>query len=419
MLCAALFNVCVVPSAQLLAKRPDSVKTSSFAPTFYKGRSKDRSSDKSEDRSVDKKPTMQDTWQKVKSFEFKSLTKDDYWNLGKAVVGALSAVTVAYLLFRSKPTAGDNPDNGPRPDMPGDNLIPKIPSTLQDIKDDQYGPGYEQKIKDLCNRENRKKLHASKLDDLQNQLIKEIGLIDPSEDKKQLTIEDKKQLKKQLIDRYHSELLKHLKKQTIENPSSNTDSDKAKKTTVEPKKPAVLFPHALQTTRQNVQVVRQRGASCGYHAVLNSIISIQAIDEHQANELINAQFAQTDGTWRAPMIQNRKKALVKNYIERLIHTCMLPDTQEERIAWNTTKAKWNAKITGDWGWFYRLFNSPPQKPMRTLNANERRALNRIATTYAHAFVLNENLNLLKENPANLETQLQEIIRQRTTYHKKK
>ena len=172
----------------------------------------------------------------------------------------------------------------------------------------------------------------------------------------------------------------------------------------------VLYPHAMRTNRQNIQVVRQSGSSCGYHAMLNSIISIQGIDENQANQLINAKFAQANGTWRAPMIQNRKKALVKNYIEKLIHKCMLLNTKEEQAVWNTAKAEWNATTTGSFGWFYSIFNSPPQKPLRKLNADERRALGRIANAYAHAFVLNENLNILQENPANLENQLQEIIR---------
>ena len=317
LLCAALFNACVIPSTALLAKNRPAIKKQQTKPVkpFI-----DQKAEKNEEEeeTETKEPTIaekwQKSWQKVINLEWKSLNRTDAWNIG----GTLSVCILAYLLFRSAPAAGNNLNLGPAaPDMPGDQP------------------------------EN---------------------------------------------------------KNIIISPSA-TDVDKTKKTTVEPKKPVVLYPHAIQTHRQNVPVIRQAGASCGYHAILNSILSIQGIDENQANEIINARFAQRDGTWRAPMIQNRKKALVKNYIENTIHQCMRLNTEEEQAAWNTTEAEWNAS-----GWLYRIFCSPPKKPMRRLDGAERRALNVIAHAYTHAFMLDENL-ILQEDQTDLTTQLQNLIRQ--------
>lgn len=412
MLCAAVFNACVVPSADLLAARRPIFKKSTFTPTFVKARSTDKSADRSADKTANKtteetppkKATMQETWQKVYNFEFKSLNKADAWNIGKATVGALSACVLAYILFNSKPAAGDNPDVRPAPDLPDDQPTIIIPEALQDImNDDQYGPEHKQKIKDICRDDYNKQLEAKNFPNLQDDLVKAINE----------TSTPNPEFIKDLINGRYNDLQKHIENKNIINAApdadknkTNTDKDKIKKPTVEPKTLAELYPHAMQATRQNIPVVRQRGASCGYHGVLNSIMSIQGIHENQANDLINAKFTQKNGTWRAPMIQNRKKALVKNYIENTVHKCMLLSTKEEQTAWNTAKAEWN-----DAGWWHKFWNNAPKKPVRRLNAHERRALGRIANAYAHAFVLNENLNILRENPADLENQLQEIIRQ--------
>lgn len=137
-------------------------------------------------------------------------------------------------------------------------------------------------------------------------------------------------------------------------------------------------PHTTNARRQNIPVTSQSGFSCGYHSLLNSVFSIKDIDQSQADKIINEKFAQEDGAWRSCIIKMRKKALVKKYIKFILHQCMLPDRQEEEI--------------------------------RKLNDAEKRALDRIANAYATAFVLDETLNILKENPKNLEERLQDLVK---------
>lgn len=202
MLCAAVFNACVMPSAALLAaKRPVTKKQQAKQPVKPPI---DQKTEEEETEELTIPEKWKKTWQKVINREFKSLNRADAWNLGISICGTILAVAATYFLFRSKTTAGNNFGGGPAPHMPDDqpNIIPEIPITLQDIKDDPYGLGYEQKIKYICNEENRKKCQVLKLDDPRNQLRDAIAqLSNPS-------IEDKKQL----VDRYYDELQKILEK---------------------------------------------------------------------------------------------------------------------------------------------------------------------------------------------------------------
>lgn len=131
MLCAAILNACVMSSVDLLAK-PTTVKKHQLKTIVKPSNNEKSDSAQEESNTVTdiKKPTLQETWQKVKNFVFKSLTRDDYWNLGKSAVGALSAVAVVYLLFRSKPANDNNRNNVTGPHMPMDQPT-IIPETLQ------------------------------------------------------------------------------------------------------------------------------------------------------------------------------------------------------------------------------------------------------------------------------------------------
>jgi len=383
MLCASLLNACILPSVTIWAAKPTVSKKQQVKPSEPKV-----------DVQEEENPTMQESWQKVINLEWKELNKADAWNIGKTVGGTLSAAIIAYALFKFKPTSGTEPQVDPIKNTPGDKPIIIIPEALKNITDGTYGPEYTQKIQAICNNNHMKQLEDKGLINLQDQLIKEIKQTDnPTEERI-----------KELIDRHHNVLQKHLEKKTIID-SPSTENKKQEE------KPKPLYSLAKQTNRQNVAVVRQAGASCGYHAMLNSILPLVDGAENQANEIINTKFAQKDSIWRARMIQSRKERLVKNYIQKLMHTCMLLNTEEEQDEWNNAKAEWNDKISGSFGWFYRIFNSHPKKPMRKLNDDQRRALSCIANAYAHAFILDENLNILQENAVDLETQLQHIIRQ--------
>jgi hypothetical protein len=128
---------------------------------------------------------------------------------------------------------------------------------------------------------------------------------------------------------------------------------------------------------RNVLVARQSGASCGYHSILNSVLSLPGMNKNEAGKIIKDKFSQKDGEWRAFIIKMRKEKLIKNYIKNFLHRYMPLNTNGQ---------------------------------LRKLNDDERRALDRIANAYAQAFVLDETLNILKENPNNLENRLQEIIK---------
>lgn len=366
LLCSAVFNACVLPSATLFAVKRTAIR---------KQQVKLAEPQVNETETEEEEPTVKESWHKFLTLKWRSLTKADAWNIGKSTGGTLSACALAYVLFKS--ASGADPLVGPTPDIPDDK--PEIPAALKNIlENDQYGPEYDKKIKDLCDTNYCKQLQAKGLIDLQNQLIKDMA---ESSDQSETNI-------KNLIDHHHKILQKHLDKGKIQ------------------KKPEPLYARALKTKRLMIPVTGQSGASCGYHAVLNAVLSVSDIDESQAHKIINEKFAQKNGTWRAPIIKSREQKIVKNYLYGLIHTCMQLDTKEEETAWTNDKAAWDNA-----GWWHQFWNNAPQKPMRTLNADERRSLGRIVQAYACTFVLDKNLSLLKENPANLEAQLQEIIRQ--------
>jgi len=136
---------------------------------------------------------------------------------------------------------------------------------------------------------------------------------------------------------------------------------------------SVILPMERTTkssNRQNIPVARQNGASCGYHSVLNSVLSIPGVNKNAVNE-INLKFATENGTWRSCIIKMRKEKLVKNYIRNLLHKYM-PHNEE-------------------------------------LNNDQREALNNISKAYADAYCLNKNLNILQENVKNIPAQLENIL----------
>lgn len=327
-LCAALLNSCILPSAALFAiKSPIIKKQSDPVPASLK---KADTTETSNTENV----TLHDTWQKLKNFEWNTLTKADAWNIAKVAGGTALSIAVAYALFKStannefninfnQPKTNDNP-----------NAIP-IPL------------------------ENKK-------------MIKQEPTDITSTNKTILTMDD--------LDKK-------------ENPTTTSSSTK------EEEKPKLLYSPAKESKKQMVPVVQQRGSSCGYHSMLNSILSILDIDKHQANNIINTKFALKDGEWRAFIIQNRKKALIKNYIKNILHKCVAL-AKEEQDAWHRTKTEWEAT-----SYIQRMLYSSPKKPTRKLHNDEREALNNISKAYADAYLLDENLNLLQENIENIPTQL--------------
>ncbi len=326
LLCAALLNACVLPSATIFAARP-SITKKQAKPVAPKAEEKEDSDEEN--------PTISESWQKVVNLEWKDLTKADGWNIVKSAGGSLFTLAVAYKIFKSTSATDTSPIIDPTNNMPGD-------QPLINIKNDPI----------------------SKSDQT-------IPLI--------------------------NELDKKIKKET------------APITIKEKEKPQSLYPFADQAQKQMVPVVKQRGASCGYHSMLNAVLSVRGISENQAHEIINITFAQKDGIWRASIVQNRKKDLVKNYIYQLIHSCMILNTEEEQTAWNTAKAEWDTTISGSFGWFYRIIYSAPRKPRRRLSNDEREALNNISQAYVDAYLLDENLNILQENIENIPAQLENIL----------
>lgn len=130
---------------------------------------------------------------------------------------------------------------------------------------------------------------------------------------------------------------------------------------------------STKTLRQNIPVIQQgANASCGYHSLLNSILSLPGVNKDAKKE-INIKFAQENGTWRAVIIERRKKELVKNYIRNLLLKYMPRNTNEE--------------LTND----------------------EREALNNISKAYADAYCLDKNLNILQEDAKNIPAQLENIL----------
>jgi hypothetical protein len=383
-LCAGLLTIGAVPSMHLLANDSDVKKEAQSTQNSTK------------ETAEEENPTLTQTWQKITKGEWKSLNRADALNIGKSVIGCVGIFATAYIIYKYKLETPVN-TNKPPFDTP-DNQMPNVLSDI--VKNDQYGPEYAKKIADLSNADYMKQLENKGLINLKKQLEKEIQ--EKSDPNNIDTI-------KKLIDRRHKTLQKHLKKGNITSkPTSKTDTSIQDK---EPEKPKTLYPRAEKSLRWNVKVVKQRGASCGYHAFLNSVLSLHDINEDQANDIINTKFAQQDGSWRASIIQLRKKELVKNYLKRILPTCMYLETEEEQNAWDTAKAEWQDKLDGSFGFLYSLFACAPEKPAKKLNPDEKSALNWMANAYASAFAANETLNILQENPIDLEEQIQHLVNQ--------
>lgn len=391
-LCAALLNACVLPSSALFA-----VKSNIIAAVAKSSGGHGKNGSNKQETSDEENPTIQDTWQKLKNFEWKELNRADAWNIAKVAGGAGLSIAVTYaFLYKSKPS-DNNPNQGHKPNMPDDkpNAIPTIPSALQLlINNDQYEPEYKQKIQDLCNNDYRKQLQKNGLIDLRNQLIQEIGQTsNPTPDNI-----------KHLIERHHNVLQKHLEngkiiKQEVATTNHCSDANKTTASTNTPEEentPKSEYPFAEQAQKNNaltdVTVPRQKGLLCAIHALydgnyinekftednattITNLNNLPLLAEHISQERANANFATYCDNWTNHTGRKRKADTSEKYISHQLHRCT-PLTQEEQ-----------AENSGFLNYLLRIVSG---SPLHTLTSKERNSCNLIASIMKDIIAHNDN-----------------------------
>ncbi len=387
LLCAALLNACVLPSATIFAARP-SITKKQAKPVAPKAEEKEDSDEEN--------PTISESWQKVVNLEWKDLTKADGWNIVKSAGGSLFTLAVAYKIFKSTSATDTSPIIDPTNNMPGDQ--PTIPVTLQNIiNDNQYEPEYQQKIEDICNNGYRKQLQKKGLPDLQNHLIKEIAQ----------TSNPAPENIKNLIDLNYNVLQKHLEKKEIikEEPTDSLSTDKAieKKATTaitkEKEKPKSLYPFAEQAQKNNaladVTVPYQEGLLCAIHALHDgnyinekfiqidddtlreNLNNLPLLSEQISQERINAHgdFNRHCQAWTSQTRRARKADANEKYISHQLHRCMTLTEEEQGTQ------------SGFFNYILSLING---SPLHRLTPQERNSRDLIASISKEVIAQNNN-----------------------------